>query len=84
MGGARTKLQDTGEGSIYYSRGETTFAEERGHHKSPRMESLNLGADASEKEKLREGDDILARGRVGGDAIKLAVGVGGFAVDVNR
>lgn len=83
MGGARTKLQDTGEGSIYYSRGETTFAEERGHHKSPRMESLNLGADATEKEKLREGDDILARGRVGRGVVQITVGVGGPIVDIS-
>lgn len=56
------------------------FTKERGHLTL----SFILEAGMMEKEILSVGDGFLARGRVGGGAIKITAGVSGLIVGVRR
>lgn len=70
---------DMGEGSIHSSWGELHLLK-RGHLGCSRVEALILGLDVRETEKLRVGEWVLARGRVGEGVVKVIVTVSGFVL----
>lgn len=51
--------------------GGTMVIKHRRHLRFPRMDSLILGANATETEKLRVGDSAFARGRMGGNVVQI-------------
>lgn len=61
-----------------------TLPESRYESLPVKIESLILGTDVTEMEKLRVGDNVFARRSVGGSVVQITLGVGGFVEDVCR
>ena len=75
-------MGDTLEGRVNSGGGEAPFFEKGSHLLCSGMKCLILRADAAETEELREGDRVLAGSWVRRGIVQVAVGVGGFVINI--